>query len=119
MLQLDRESAAVWSEYDGEYRPKRMCRVSTAGAFSGAVVWRCESDAGSLCLRKWPATSPSAERLRWIHDVLGKTAAAGFAALPVPILNRRGTTFVEHVERLWELTPWLPGESDEPLRLAV
>lgn len=119
MHRLNPKSAVLWSEYDGKYRPKQVRRVVSDGAFSGALVWRCESDAGPLCLRRWPARSPSPQRLCWIHEVIRKTAAAGFTALPIPIATHRGFTFVEHDEHLWELAPWLPGESDEPARLAV
>ncbi|MEK6238575.1 MAG: phosphotransferase, partial [Planctomycetales bacterium] len=34
------------------------------------------------------------------------------AWIPVPVKTIRGAGFVEHGDRFWELTPWLPGKAD-------
>jgi homoserine kinase type II len=44
--------------------------------------------------------------------VLQHVADGGFAALPKPIATRHGQTFLSYADRLWELTPWLPGRAD-------
>jgi homoserine kinase type II len=68
-------------------------------------------------LKRWPAEYPDRDQLRSIHRVLADVDAAGFHRVPLPIATRDGRTFVEHDDHLWELTPWLPGESDPPNQL--
>lgn len=87
--------------------------LAGAGGFSGARFWRL-SVAGSndLCVRRWPSTHPSAERLRYIHQVVHAAAAAGIDYLPVPLRTHRGSSFVEQDGTRWEVSRWLPGKAD-------
>jgi Ser/Thr protein kinase RdoA (MazF antagonist) len=90
-----------------------------AGGFSGAKFWRLATQRGVLCLRSWPPQADPAwpARLKWIDAVLEHVARHGFSIVPAPIRTRRGSSFVEHDQRLWELSPWLPGRADYfPLR---
>jgi homoserine kinase type II len=47
-----------------------------------------------------------------MHSVLLHVASTGLSVVPAPILTRAGRSYVESAERLWELTPWLPGEAN-------
>lgn len=80
--------------------------------FSGARFWRVTTKWSSLCLRRWPPESPSAESLGFIHAVLRHVFESGFRLIPVPFSNRQGETCVRYGDYLWELSPWLPGCSD-------
>ena len=87
-------------------------------------MWRLATPRGLLCLRRWPAEHPSAERLRFIHAVLAQVWAGGFTRVAVPVSTVDGATFVSHDGHLWELAPWLPGSADvqpspTPQRLAA
>jgi hypothetical protein len=59
----------VLAQYASALQPLRSERLPSGG-FSGAQLWRLETVAGPLCLRRWPAEHPSAQRLTLIHNVL-------------------------------------------------
>ena len=82
--------------------------LGNAGGFSGASITRIESPAGDHCLRKWPKSHPTQERLDWIHRVLLHAKIIG-CPVPPPIRTTAGDTFLRFREHFWELTPWLPG----------
>jgi Ser/Thr protein kinase RdoA (MazF antagonist) len=109
--------ASVLTGYSGDCRPSRVEAVASGG-FSGSKIWRLETARGPLCLKRWPAEHPDAERLRSIHRVLAAVHAIGFQRIPLAIPNLRGETFVELDDHRWELTPWLPGEADQPQQLS-
>jgi homoserine kinase type II len=113
---LDRFSAA---DHASQIEP-----LGAAGGMSGAQFWRVTNPQGALALRRWPAEHPTADRLRFIHAVLRYAHKRGCSFLPVPVNDRSGETFVEHAGRLWELSPWMPGEADferspSPAKLAA
>jgi Ser/Thr protein kinase RdoA (MazF antagonist) len=92
-------------------------RLEKSGGFSGSRLWRLETARGWLCLKRWPTAHPDGAQLRSIHRILVDVSAAGFHRVPLPIVSSEGETFVEYDDHLWELTPWLPGESDQPNEL--
>ena len=106
------QTEAVLAEYPADLRPLTVTELGAAGGFSGARLWRVESSAGPLCLRRWPPEHPTHQRLTLIHEVLQHVVRQGFAAVPVPLPTRRGETIVQHGGHLWELAPWMPGRAD-------
>jgi Ser/Thr protein kinase RdoA (MazF antagonist) len=108
---------SVLAAYPADCRATGGEPTPILGGFSGSRIWRLETARGSLCLRCWPAEHPTAERLRWIHWVLRGVVHQGLTFVPLPIKTRSGEKFVEQAGRLWELSPWLPGEPIE-LRFA-
>lgn len=102
----------LWRHYPAELRPQTAQYLAGAGGFSGAAFWKAKAAAETLCLRRWPAEHPSAERLRWIHDVLVHVHDRGFQRLPLPFRTASGATFVACDGHLWELTFWMPGAAD-------
>ena len=86
--------------------------LGNAGGFSGAAFWRCRTPRGDYCLRRWPTGTPTPWRLRFIHAVLDHASRHGISYVPNPIITRSGQSFVDDGQRLWELTPWLPGAAD-------
>jgi homoserine kinase type II len=98
--------------YADGYQPSRIEALGFAGGMSGALFWRLETPAGRLVLRRWPSEHPSAERLRWIHDVLFHATARGIVFVPAPIRTKSGESFVCDGGNFWELAPWMPGAAD-------
>lgn len=81
--------------------------------WSGAAIWKVHLATGEqLCLRRWPQSHPSPERLRLIHSVLTHAGRSGIDFLPIPRSSARGDTFVARDGALWEVARWLPGEAD-------
>ena len=83
--------------------------LGAAGGFSGAEFWQVQTVGSRWCLRKWPTAHPTQDRLQWMHAVLQYAWKEGFKRLPLPLVSRQGTTFVENHGCFWELTPWLNG----------
>ena len=111
-MRADDPSTIVLNCYPGIGPIREVRFLSGAGGFSGSRLWRIKRQAGPLCLRRWPAEHPLAERLDFIHEVLVHLGNSGIACIPVPLINRQGNTFVKHDGYLWELVPWLPGKAD-------
>jgi Ser/Thr protein kinase RdoA (MazF antagonist) len=86
--------------------------LGNRGGFSGARLWRLEAADGPLCLRAWPLPSPSGERLRSLHYLMGRARGAGLLFVPAVIPAADGATWEEHAGRVWELTSWMPGRAD-------
>ncbi|HEY1067351.1 MAG TPA: aminoglycoside phosphotransferase family protein [Pirellulales bacterium] len=86
--------------------------VSGSG-FSAARLWKIASARGPLCLREWPPEHPTFERLRFIHAVQRAAFDRGVQAVPRPLATSTGETIWRDPAsgRLWELTPWMPGEA--------
>lgn len=102
----------VVRQYPAKYQPTRIEPLGAAGGMSGAQFWRTESSSGTLALRRWPREHPSAERLRFIHDVLFHAAAQGISFLALPIRTAANESFIIADGHLWELSPWLTGRAD-------
>jgi homoserine kinase type II len=98
--------------YPADCRPTRVEPLGSAGGMSGAQFWRLVAPRGTLLVRCWPIEHPSPERLTSIHAVLRHAAAKGMTIIPAPFLTTHGESFVNHVGRLWELAPWMPGIAD-------
>jgi homoserine kinase type II len=103
---------AVLEQYPGIGPVGKIHFLAGAGGFSGSRLWKIEREAGPLCLRRWPAEHPTAERLLFIHGVLAHLGKSGIACIPVPLVNRQGSTFVPRAGHFWELAPWMPGEAN-------
>lgn len=86
--------------------------VPQSGGFSGAGVWKVETTDGAFCLRAWPRSSASRERIVALHRLLTHVRGAGVKQVAVPLAGRDGLTVQEHQGRLWQLEPWMPGVAD-------
>lgn len=81
--------------------------VPAAGGFSGASVWRGDTDGRPVfALKSWPGHF--AERLPLIHSQLRKAAHLPFVPRVVPTTT--GSTVVSEAGAVWDVTAWLPGE---------
>ena len=103
---------SVVSAYATPLRPRELEDLAGAGGFSGARFWRWQTRMGTLCLRRWPAEHPTPARLETIHAVLQHVSRAGVETIPVPLLSRDGSSYVQQSGFLWELAPWMPGQAD-------
>jgi homoserine kinase type II len=86
--------------------------LGNRGGFSGARIWRVEGATGTYCLRAWPPGDLAPERLDWIHQLLRRARSAGLDFVPALSVTDRGTTWIVHAGRLWELATWMPGRAD-------
>jgi Ser/Thr protein kinase RdoA (MazF antagonist) len=89
-----------------------LAALGNRGGFSGARLWRLETDAGPFCLRLWPADGPTPARLAWIHQLMRAARDAGLSFVPAVFPTSQGQTWVARGGRLWELTSWMPGKAD-------
>lgn len=85
--------------------------LSNAGGFSGARLWRVQTQAGTLCLRAWPPVRHSEEHLSVIHQLM-QLASPRHAFVPRVLRTEAGHTCVHEAGRLWEMTSWQPGVAD-------
>ena len=106
------DASQVLAQYPDDCQPGSFQSLGGAGGFSGAVFWRLTTRTGRFCLRRWPDEHPSEEELQFIHTVLGFVWQNGFRLIPVPRPTRDGRSYVRQGGSLWELVPWLPGETD-------
>ncbi|MHB8973916.1 MAG: phosphotransferase [Pirellulaceae bacterium] len=86
--------------------------LGAAGGFSGAVLWKIAASDGMWCLRGWPPGAIDPARLTWIHARLSHIARAGYPLVPVAAWTRDEASWVAWDGRLWDLSPWLPGDAD-------
>src|SRR5260221_14393216 len=108
----DAASVEVLGLYPAASTRGKPCPQGNRGGFSGARLWRCSGVAGAFCLRAWPGTGPTPERLRWIHGLMKSARAAGLTFVPELLTTPAGATFVAHAGQLWELSTWMPGCAD-------
>jgi len=108
---MERDLKNVLSKYQAQAQPwGEPAPLGNAGGLSGSQLWRYESGLGSLVVRAWPVDGPPPVQLDRVHSWLREASRLGF--IPVPIHSLDGRTYTEASGRLWEVTPWLPGEAD-------
>lgn len=98
--------------YGPRCQPRSVVAIDSPASFSGAGLWRINTEQGPLCLRRWPREHPTLERLEFIQAVLWHVDQEGFHRVPLPLQTEHRHGHVWHEGHLWELTPWLPGEAD-------
>ena len=111
-MAVDGKIERILALYPDDCRPWATAPFEGADAFSGAGIWKIQSDRGTLCLRRWPRDHPTQERLEFIQAVLWHVDQEGFHRVPLPLETCHHHGYVWHEGHLWELTPWLPGAAD-------
>ena len=91
---------------------KSITEHKSGSGFSGATLWRVETDRGSFCLRRWPAGFRDQEKLLSTSRVLALAARNGCEFIPVPIIANDSVPFVTADDCLWEMTPWMAGQAN-------
>src|SRR5581483_8535761 len=79
--------------------------------FSGAVVWKVETDVGPVALRKWPSGWNST-RLAGLHRLLEFLHRKELEIVAAPWRTRAGHTLLVCNRHLFQVEPWLPGVAD-------
>jgi homoserine kinase type II len=120
---LEQAARVVLEHYPGPIQQGSLVALGNRGGFSGARLFRIHSPLGRLCLRAWPAHD-SLERVLFRHRLMARARGQGLLFVPTVLATRSGETTVDHADRLWELTEWLPGQADyherpSPERLAA
>jgi homoserine kinase type II len=94
-----------------------QCRGATvaplggAGGFTGAAIWKLSTSSKDWCLKAWPDSGPTVERLIRIHGWMDQARATGLRFVPAVARTSDGHTIVEHGGRLWDLCQWMPGRA--------
>lgn len=86
--------------------------LENAGGFSGARIWKAETETGTFCVRRWPRPHPSKDRLEFIHGVLLHLESNNYELIAPPIRAQTGETWAEFGGYFWELNKWLPGKAN-------
>jgi homoserine kinase type II len=120
---LEPARLAVLARYGAAVDGLRWTALGSAGGFSGACVWRGEDESGRpvLALKAWPSDGMTVERLTRIHGWMARAEHLPF--VPVVLSTRQPSTVVFEMDRVWDLTRWMPGTADyhahpTPARLA-
>ncbi len=79
--------------------------------FSGALIWRASGGKLDLCLRGWPETESSPERIRTIHHWMREARRAGLTFVPKLWTCGDGQTCIKRRGRLWDVSQWMSGEA--------
>ncbi len=82
------------------------------GGLSNSRVWRLDTRFGPMCLKAWPNTVTSAERLDEIHRHVQLLIDSGLAFIPRVLRASGGETSFDAGGYLWEVTDWMQGEPD-------
>src|SRR5438309_10273742 len=102
----DHEARDVLRHYPAADSNAVLHSLGNRGGFSGACLWRVEQPTAMFCLRAWPPQALDVSRLAWIHRLMGTARAGRLTFVPDVLVCERGTTWVEHAGRLWELQSW-------------
>ena len=104
-------SRALFDRYPASSRPiSALESLGNAGGLSGSKLWRFRPGRGVLVARCWPSNGPGRDRLEIIHAWLSLVRDLNFIPMPIPTVD--GQTIVFDQDRLWEVTPWMPGLAD-------
>lgn len=95
------------------YRPGTWTRtfLGNAGGFSGARLWRVDSEIGSFSLKAWPAEKPAAS-LEQVHRWMEIARGAGRPFVPKLVRTIENATYQMQFGRIWDLTEWMAGSAD-------
>jgi Ser/Thr protein kinase RdoA (MazF antagonist) len=107
--QLDR---AVLDRFPAVKPKSEVQFLHNHGGFSGARLWRVEAADGWICLRAWPLLPSLENYLPNVHHLMERARAAGLSFVPSVYHAARGETYVQHADRFWDLTMWMPGLAD-------
>jgi len=102
----------VLEHYPDRYRPVAEPVPLPSTGFSGAIISRIATEAGSFCLRGWPRETLPRQRILGLHRLLRHASARGTVPVAVPVATESGATLIKLDDRLWQLEPWLPGRAD-------
>ncbi|MCS6852499.1 MAG: phosphotransferase [Gemmataceae bacterium] len=82
------------------------------GGFSGARLWRLQSEERAWCLRAWPPSGIDLSSLARIHAWMRAARSSGCPFVPQLLTTASQETCVSFQGRAWEISEWLPGEAD-------
>ncbi len=100
----------ILSRYSQRFRPQQVDVPN--GGFSGASIVRVRCPAGDFCLRGWQSGELPLQRILGLHALMRHIFERGVNQVSVPVKSEEGSTLIEARDRLWQLEPWMPGDSD-------
>lgn len=105
---IEADFASLIARWPGCGRMQSVQQV-TAGGFSGAGVFRIQTEIGDFALRQWPDESLPTDRIRELHRFLRFLQQSGIEFVAVPRAADSGDTIVSFHGSRWQLEPWMPG----------
>ncbi len=109
---LEAAARAVLGRYGLAPPTDRAVFLGNHGGFSGARLWKVDTERGSFCLRAWPPGATGRVRLNEIHRLMVAARRAGLEFVPAVAGTADRQTWVEEAGRWWDLQTWLPGRAD-------
>lgn len=106
------ELEQVLRHYPSPCRGRLVPIAASTLGFSGARIWRIETDAEVYCLRAMPSQTVDTVRLAGLHRLLAHTFHVGIRQIAVPLFTVNGASFVHTDHWVWQLEPWMPGRAD-------
>lgn len=79
-----------------------------AEGLSSSQVWQVQLPNTTLCLKAWPTTAITSQRLTELHQFQCELSASLFFIAKIE-RTMEGATFLKTQDHLWELSSWLPG----------
>ncbi|MGL6225733.1 MAG: hypothetical protein ACRC10_03795 [Thermoguttaceae bacterium] len=121
-MDVQKSMAQVLAEYPREFRAETVESLGHPSGLSGAEYWKVATPSGLFCLRRWKRGTPILNQLEFSQAVLWYLTFEGFDLVPLPCETVEHKGYVQHAGFIWELLPWIGGESDlafNPNTLAV
>jgi homoserine kinase type II len=123
-MPTDQDARIVLDHFRAGAGNPQLIPLGSYGGFSGARLWHVRCIAAPCCLRAWPQSGPTPDRLAHIHGLMTTAFRARLPFVPCIYRTDQDTTFLEHAGQLWEVTAWMPGVADfhkdpSPARLAA
>lgn len=79
-----------------------------AEGLSSSQVWQVQLPSTALCLKAWPKTAITSQRLTELHQFQGELSTSHCFIAKIE-RTMEGATFLKTQDHLWELSSWLPG----------
>src|SRR4051794_10198165 len=96
---LDRDACHTLSQYSPPIQGGEFQFLGNRGGFSGARLWRVAAGGAAYCLRAWPESGPTPQRLSEIHHLMAQARSDGLSFVPAVYPTRSGCTWVERAGR--------------------
>jgi len=102
----------ILQQFDLTCSDEQLNSMQQYQGFSGALVYRIDSDQGVFALRRWPENSLPRARLQGLHRLLEHLHSSGLTQVAVPRKVSQSSALLKHQGALWQCEPWLPGKAD-------
>ena len=96
--------------WKSQYQILSSSAVSTG--MSSSHVWRLSTSVGDVCLKAWPTSDCSPDRLEYIQRHVDLARSAGISCIPRGYNTDRGEVCLTRNGYLWQASQWMKGAPD-------